>query len=218
MSVTVYGHVVRGTGAIVFENLETCLEQSACIVASGEHEGQVALTLSGATENEGCNDTFYGCLDATTGKFQITIPENCCMEYSSYDCGICFPPGQTPLYYTATFSGIQTCPGCASADVYNTTWYLVHKETNYCIDEACCWGEDGIIPNIFVNLRYSYQFYRFLVRIPYYFWYDEPIDLLECPITEGTFPNEFTYENQCPGGCTYGRGYGGQVEIHPGIV
>lgn len=80
MSITVYGCVTWPAGTITFENLEECLVQSACIEWTGTHAGQVALTLSGATYYQGCNDTFYGCVDWTTGKFQVLIPDDCCCE------------------------------------------------------------------------------------------------------------------------------------------
>jgi len=77
MSITVYGCVAFPVGTITFENLETCLAQSACMVFTGIHAGQVALTLSGA-DDPACNDTFYGCINFSTGKFQVEIPTDCC--------------------------------------------------------------------------------------------------------------------------------------------
>jgi hypothetical protein len=142
MSITVYGCVnfSSGTAVITFENLETCLEQSACIIFEGVHAGQIALTLSGATANEACNDTFYGCFNPTTGKFQIVIPEDCCEEeYSEYDCE-CFPENQTPLTYMVAISGVVNCPGQHGAELINGSWQLQqHNYTSGDCDTWCYW-------------------------------------------------------------------------------
>ncbi len=70
---------INANGVITFAGLEECVSQSVCVeLAGGEHEGMVALTMSGACYNAECNDTFYGCLDATTGQFKVTIPTSCC--------------------------------------------------------------------------------------------------------------------------------------------
>lgn len=76
MSTTVYGKACAD-GSIKFYDLEECLVQSACVVREGVHAGQVALTLSDA-DNEDCNNTFYGCIDPATSKFQVVIPDDCC--------------------------------------------------------------------------------------------------------------------------------------------
>jgi hypothetical protein len=113
MSITVYGCVTFPAGTITFEDsegepLETCLGQSACIVFTGDHAGQVALTLSGA-DDEDCNDTFYSCWDPTTRKFKIEIPEGCCgpgpiCEYCNTD--------ETPEIITIDFVDTGLCSGC----------------------------------------------------------------------------------------------------------
>jgi len=126
MPVTVYG-CVEYDGSITFMNLEECLVQSACIEVSGEHAGQVVLTLSEAND-EGCNDIFYGCVNTTTGKFQVEIPDDCCYEYSEYDCE-CFDPGRTPRYYNVTTTGVTICPG-AYPDI-NGSYTLEHERDCY---------------------------------------------------------------------------------------
>jgi len=106
MSITVYG-CVNTDGSITFENLEACLVQEACRVTSGEHAGQVALTLSEA-DDEDCNDTFYGCYNNTTGKFQVVIPENCCMIPA--ECQWC--EEYQPLALTVVLSAFNNIDCC----------------------------------------------------------------------------------------------------------
>ena len=111
MSITVYG-CVSYAGAITFENLEACLVQEACVVVSGEHAGQVALTLSDANNNDDCNDTFYGCVNWSTRKFQVIIPDDCCVVGD--DCEYC-TPGETPASIQVTIAGVLVCcPDCCS--------------------------------------------------------------------------------------------------------
>lgn len=86
MSITVHGRFQdNGT---VFCDLPACVEYCAVPVWTGEHAGQVALTLSDAT-NQDCNDTFYGCVDFATGKFEVLIPDNCCEEIPEYGLDCC---------------------------------------------------------------------------------------------------------------------------------
>ncbi len=86
MATTIYGCVTWATGEITFANLEDCLAQSSCVIFDGgAHDGQVALTLSDA-DNEDCNDTFYGCVNWTTGKFQVVIPDDCCIPSTCPEC------------------------------------------------------------------------------------------------------------------------------------
>lgn len=73
---------VHPIGIVVFEH-ETlsgcvgCLDREcvywACIETEGVHQGQVKVTNPG-----GCADTYYGCINAATGKFSIQIPDACC--------------------------------------------------------------------------------------------------------------------------------------------
>jgi len=129
MSITIYGCVAFPAGTITFENLETCLEQSACIIFEGVHAGQIALTLSGATNNEDCNDTFYGCMNWTTGKFQVEIPTDCCEEYG-YDCNKC-SAGQTPKCVTLEFTDVVFCNGCyLYSGNYFCSWEFLNLQLN----------------------------------------------------------------------------------------
>jgi hypothetical protein len=47
------------------------------------HKGQVKVVI----DDEVCDDTYYGCLNASTGRFQLIIPDDCC--YSSDVCTHC---------------------------------------------------------------------------------------------------------------------------------
>lgn len=95
MSITVYG-CVSSAGEITFENLASCLVQEACVVRTGEHAAQVALALSGANYVD-CNDTFYGCINKTTGKFQVVIPEHCCGTCQQCSSRGCATPDKVSL-------------------------------------------------------------------------------------------------------------------------
>jgi len=77
----------------------------------GQYNGMVALTLSGADQNEACNDTFYGCVNSS-GQFQISIPDDCCIEYvETVTCDEC-DEGKTPRYITLFFQDVAACADC----------------------------------------------------------------------------------------------------------
>lgn len=106
MSVTLTGCVDFVTGKIIFED-DICQWQ-ACMIFSGIHAGQVALTPNISV----CPDTYYGCVDFQTRTFSIVVPESCCAVH----CDTC-SLGTTPATITIKFSGIeqtdclfQTCP------------------------------------------------------------------------------------------------------------
>jgi len=102
---TIYGCYNSITKAVTFEG-EACDsgDYTGCYVASGEHQGQIAVTVSEAN----CDDTYYGCLNSSTGKFQVVIPDNCCM---GSNCRYCASE-QTPYQITIVFSGLSFCVGC----------------------------------------------------------------------------------------------------------
>jgi len=135
MSVTVYG-CVNPDMTITFENLETCLEQSACLVRSGVHVMQIALTLSGA-DNEDCNDIFYSsCFDPITGKFQVEIPDNCC----SYACEYC--TGDVPYHISVYFTGISTC-GCIGSWPALSWSININGAHTLLFYDGCTWLGEG---------------------------------------------------------------------------
>ncbi len=69
---TIYGCVDWTDGSIIFEQ-DAC-EYPACIIWTGEHAGQVAVTI----DNDYCDDIYYGCVDWITGKFEVIVPIACC--------------------------------------------------------------------------------------------------------------------------------------------
>jgi hypothetical protein len=82
----------------------------------------IALTITGA-DNEDCNDTFYGCYDFTTNKWQVEIPDGCCVEYSNA-CEYC-DPNKTPEHITVIIAGVETCNGICYGTIDSN-----HKFTN----------------------------------------------------------------------------------------
>jgi len=149
MSVTVYG-CVNANSTITFENLETCLLQSTCIVWTGEHAGQVALALSGAT-NAACNDTFYGCINFSTSKFQMEIPSDCCIpwcicqcSYANY-CSHCFPLNKSPQCVEVIFTGIKMCSDDSLSPLNDIHFCLVYTTPSECKRADDCSKEDEYI-------------------------------------------------------------------------
>lgn len=90
---------------MVFCDLPDCVNYCAEPIFTGDHAGQIALTLTGAN-NEDCNDTFYGCYDFATGKWQVVIPDGCCNPYS------CSPCGSSPPYYAIVDLLSVSCGRC----------------------------------------------------------------------------------------------------------
>lgn len=110
MSQTITGCVNLITGRVVFDDIGCVTGQTTgCIEWTGEHAGQVKFTITAATQSH-CEDTYYGCVNWGTGRFQVIIPDNCCCPYpTSTDtcCADC-----TPLKVTATFSSVTECTAC----------------------------------------------------------------------------------------------------------
>ncbi len=103
---TITGCYNKETGEIVFTQTgdEEC-EYSGCYVVSGVHAGQIAVEIIQAN----CDDVFYGCIDAATGDFNLTIPDSCCSRGFS-PCWRCVaekpdPPPQIKL----DILNIDTC-------------------------------------------------------------------------------------------------------------
>lgn len=153
---TVYG-CINPDLTIIFENLETCLNQSACLVRSGVHAMQVALTLSGAN-NEDCNDTFYStCFNPITGKFKVVIPDDCCGA-PPIPCQYC---SSTPSQVFVSFSGLDMFPGhfpngyCNNMGSYSqmTTWNLSNGSFLLVQADACTWYFEDNGPTYFERIR-----------------------------------------------------------------
>ncbi len=86
---------------------------SACIHRTGIHADQVAVTV----ETGNCEiDIYYGCVDwSNDGKFEISVPDNCCScvcsEECSYvnTCTTCYPANETPEKICVVFEGVRLC-------------------------------------------------------------------------------------------------------------
>jgi hypothetical protein len=136
---TIYG--CYSAGSIVFEG-QACDsgDYTGCYVSSGEHAGQIAVTVSEVN----CDDTYYACFDSGTGKFNLSIPDDCCVVlgnccnestgvctgdvlqencadswYGEKSCAYCGAytcnalgcgEGNTPKYLLLTVSGFNPCP------------------------------------------------------------------------------------------------------------
>ncbi|KKM17416.1 hypothetical protein LCGC14_1675970 [marine sediment metagenome] len=109
MSETITGCVDFLTGEVKF-TYDTQCTLKGCMVWEGVHAGQVAITITGGV----CADTYYGCVDVTSGTFEVIIPDNCCDE-----CLNCEWPGEFPFFieetalipdtYKVKFSGASNC-------------------------------------------------------------------------------------------------------------
>lgn len=72
-----------------------------------EHKGQVAVAIN----ETNCTDIYFTCFNATTGKFQLIIPDDCC-EIILDTCENCENDTQ-PEKYFFTLSDFIDC-GCIS--------------------------------------------------------------------------------------------------------
>lgn len=140
MATTIYGCVNRTTGVVTFEG-DACDsgDYTGCIERSGEHAGQVKVVI----DDTACDDTYYGCVDRGTGKFELIIPA-CCCPNTALDC-------------TLVFSGVNECDPCMEhgGDDYcwpsdlNTTFVLpangggggfdcrVWNQDGWCVGQCC---------------------------------------------------------------------------------
>ena len=97
---TIFGCVDFSDGSITFEQLGC--EYPACMIWEGNHAGQVAVTI----DNDDCNDIYYGCIDWSTGKFEVVVPDDCCCK----DCnGICDECTGKTGDMILTFAGMEDC-------------------------------------------------------------------------------------------------------------
>jgi len=116
--ITITGCVDWTTGKLEFDmdsdcdsgdgpTLEGCIERD-----SGENFGKVKVVITGRAA--ACNGTYYGCVDWTTGKFEIDIPEECCYATS---CAYC-DTDLTPQFVTVRIAGVADC-SCATDTILN---------------------------------------------------------------------------------------------------
>jgi len=204
---TVYGCVDWATGKIKFETNFSCIGASGmvegCINWTGDHAGQVEVTISDA-DNPDCNDTYYACIDWSTGKFQFQMPDECCAEYSADDCE-CFDPGETPLYYTLIISGVTSCwdyPNCNGK--FKLTQYLVHSPCTYmCLIDS---PPHTLFYGLYIKEPTTTYILVRVQPLPWYFrWEGTPA----CQISGTEEPNDIL-------DCEGRAGYGGGATWYPG--
>lgn len=134
----IYGCYNSSTGAITFAG-EACDsgDYAGCFVTSGEHAGQIAVTV----KEYSCDDIYYGCIDPTTGNFEVEIPDDCCAEFGE-DCNYC-ESDSTPKYIGLEFVGVSIGTGCEevclstkiTSPSLNDSFLLEQTVGNY-----CTWG------------------------------------------------------------------------------
>ena len=129
---TIYG--CYNSGAVTFAG-EACDsgDYTGCYVASGEHAGQIAVTIS----EYNCDDTYYGCINTSTGKFQLVIPDDCCNIGEA--CSHC---SETPFAIIAVFTGLASCGSDCVKD--GSFWYSCSSPPNgiyilYQTGNPCIW-------------------------------------------------------------------------------
>ena len=111
---TIYG-CLDSDGSVTFADGNFCYpcNYSGCLVMEGVHIGQIKVVIS---EGE-CDDTYYGCVNGSTGKFQVEIPDNCCSSIAFFECGesgfaFCSEWGDTvPEIILINVGGIRGCDG-----------------------------------------------------------------------------------------------------------
>jgi hypothetical protein len=138
-NITINGCVNRATGEVIFEGA-ACDSGNyiGCIVRSGEHAGQVAIIVNEAS----CEDTYYGCIDRSTGQFKVEIPDNCC----AVGCANC--TGGTPYRVYLQLTGITICEPCfwASSNYYEKYNLLSDLNSLHTLTQdsyagaECYWG------------------------------------------------------------------------------
>lgn len=85
----------------------------ACRVPSGVHAGMIQLTHPSYR----CPDTYYGCVDPVTHKFEVILPDtNCCQS-----CSNC-PSGTTPFALMVSFQGAPHCSGVCCVGNYKLSY------------------------------------------------------------------------------------------------
>ena len=141
---TIYGCVNRSTGAIKFAG-EACDsgDYIGCIVRSGDHAGQVAISVVEAN----CDDTYYGCIDRDTGQFAVSIPNDCCElgNCCNESTGACAQTTQANCPYTWLGVDVSCFPVC---------YCLAHPEL--CWDNCDTCGYNRVPKVITLSLSGTY--------------------------------------------------------------
>lgn len=90
-----------------------------CLEVSGANAGKIKVVTTGNSDST-CDGTYYGCVNWTTGKFSVDVPEECCTVYGSGDdCKYC-TADETPKFIKITFSGVTANIGECCIDLSNT--------------------------------------------------------------------------------------------------
>lgn len=113
---TIYG-CVEADRTITFSQ-DDC-EYSACIIRDGGvHDQQVAVTIAWP---DNCDDTYYGCIDWSTRKFQVSVPDNCCWSPSiKGNCHHCATPSNMPEEIRISVGGSSANGACFQQHIVST--------------------------------------------------------------------------------------------------
>jgi len=163
MAQTIYGCVNWGEGGrIEFESVD-CISENirGCINWTGAHAGQVEVTITTADEAV-CNDTFYGCIDWATGKFQISLPE-CCFCPCSYSNDIpeCYQVNKTPEKVIVRFTGVLKCSDDSSLDL---------NDVDICVSYYGSYTYGSFIGDAYIRTYGNYT----IIYMPYCCKYGSP--------------------------------------------
>jgi len=149
---TIYGCVTGGS-AITFDK-EPCFANNVtgCIEMSDvDHLYMVKVVIS--EDLSTCNDTYYGCVNWSTGKFQLEIPDDCC--YTSNDCSYC-TTDETPQKVSVAFSGINLC-GCPGDYLSSISFITSPNNTftlSHCGSELPCFWSVAV-PDSATRTKYD---------------------------------------------------------------
>lgn len=139
---TICGHFDRATGVRIFPGA-ACDSGNYCgeFIRSGVHAGQIAVSIVEAN----CDDIYYGCIDRATGKFSVTIPDDCCklpcpstsssrlhlifsgLEICHTGEGACFLLPPLEYYLCKEIYGFLTCISCAVSNCIGTWGAIIHN-------------------------------------------------------------------------------------------
>ena len=114
-------------------------------VLTGVHAGQIAVYHDGAN----CAATYYGDICLTTGKFHVTLPDNCCITCEN-TCSYCDECDPAPDSLDVTFTGIQSvgCYSCLSGNSQKHTLTLSQVNKTHVIpvnsSDSCRYANSNI--------------------------------------------------------------------------
>jgi len=163
--ITIEGCVNRETGVIIFVG-EACDEgdYTGCIVRVGHpdyalHPDTVAVEVVEVD----CDDTYYGCIDRSTGKFKVKIPDDCCIPPSlcktlNCECSRtiedpagedgCFYPDKVPNIICVEFEGVRKCSDSSLWEDVNQAFCASYQSPYFWSAEITI---DGASHNLYVE-------------------------------------------------------------------